>query len=130
VETFERRRRINKYRRHYALFPNYHIRTNTFLISRDYMLRLKAGDMHTKSEAERFESGKYGMTRQILAMNLKALVVGRDGQAYEKEHWFESRTFRSGDQSNLLVADNRTRQYEEADPVTRRFLSEIAWGRS
>jgi hypothetical protein len=47
---------------------------------------------------------------------------------FEKERWPESHTFRSGDQHNLLVGDNRTRDYQHADPAMRRALAAMAWG--
>jgi hypothetical protein len=55
-------------------------------------------------------------------------VVGRDGRAYARDEWRESGTFRVDDQSNLLVADNRTDQFASADPATRKRLEELAWG--
>ncbi|MGZ4351312.1 MAG: hypothetical protein ACXVRX_12420 [Solirubrobacteraceae bacterium] len=56
------------------------------------------------------------------------MVVGRDGRAYDRDRWRESRTFRAGEQDNLLVEDNRTRQYEEAQGRWRRKLARLAWG--
>lgn len=109
-------------------FPNQHVRTNAFVIAREVMLDLKVGAIRNKMDAAIFESGKAGLTRQLSAKGLRALVVGRDGVAYAGDEWRESYTFRSGEQRNLLVADNRTRQYEEADPPTRKFLEEFAWG--
>lgn len=117
------------YKKRFPPFPNYHIRSNAFIISRHLMLTLKPGTIKEKMDAHEFESGHESLTRQILAMNLEALVVGRDGRAYAKENWRESFTFRSGDQQNLLVADNQTRIYERADPETRRNLTEATWGR-
>jgi hypothetical protein len=116
-------------KRRFPPFPNSHIRSNAFFISRRLMLSLKVVAIKEKMDAYEFESGRESMTRQILAMNLAALVVGRDGRAYEKEKWYESATFRSGEQRNLLVADNQTRSYERADPATQRSLAEAAWGR-
>lgn len=108
-------------------FPNPHLRTNAFLISRELMLRLKVGRIRSKVEAIMFESGHGGLTRQLAAMSLRALVVGRDGRAYEEGCWRESRTYRSGEQENLLVSDNRTRDYEFADQQTRADLYEASW---
>ena len=56
------------------------------------------------------------------------MVVGRDGRSYERDRWRESATFRSGGQRNLLIADNRTAQYEQADPAFKRRLEQMAWG--
>lgn len=128
-EMFYKRLVVNtKYKMYFPPFPNYHIRTNAFMLPRSVMLRLKGAGARSKMDAYRFESGRRSMTRQVLSMNLETLVVGRDGRAYEKDRWSTSRTFRSDDQSNLLVADNRTRQYTTADPGFRRLLVEYAWG--
>jgi hypothetical protein len=114
--------------RQFEPFPNPHVRTNGFMIERTNMLNLRFDGERNKMDSLRFESGKSGMTRQLLARGLNALVVGRDGTSYEPECWSESRTFRSGNQENLLVADNRTDQYAQADDACRAFLRELAWG--
>jgi hypothetical protein len=67
------------------------------------------------------------MTARLLRSGLAVRVVGRDGACYPPEHWARSRTFRSSNQENLLIADNRTRQYAEADESTRRMLATRAW---
>jgi hypothetical protein len=123
-----KRRELAAAREMFDPFPNQHVRTNAFLIAREVMLDLKVGAIRNKMDAAAFESGKAGLTRQLSARGLRALVVGRDGVAYAGDEWRESHTFRSGEQRNLLVADNRTRQYAEADPPTKKFLEEFAWG--
>lgn len=115
-----------------ALFPswpNHHVRTNAFMMRREIFLKIRPRAPRGKMAAARFESGKHGLTRQILRMGLKTLVVGRNAVAYDKEHWFESNTFWQGRQENLLVADNQTRLYSEGSPEQRRFLSKQAWGK-
>lgn len=114
---------------HFDSFPNYHMRPNAFMILRETMLKLRYGGGRSKMNTLRFEAGRRGMTRQIFAMNQQALVVGRDGQAYEKERWYESRTFRSGEQRNLLIADNRTNEYLSFDDATKKSLIFATWGR-
>ena len=39
-----------------------------------------------------------------------------------------SATFRSGEQENLLIADNRTDDWRRAAPEERRALAARAWG--
>lgn len=112
----------------FAPFPNPHIRTTGFMLARDTMLKLKYRSLRTKKDCFKFESGREGMTNQIIRMELKPLVVGRNGQAYEKEEWFESGTFRSREQHNLLIADNHTRWYETADAHARRMSQRVSWG--
>ncbi|HYG11554.1 MAG TPA: hypothetical protein VD835_16525 [Pyrinomonadaceae bacterium] len=125
---FAWRRELKEAREHFDPFPNYHLRTNCFALARELMLKLVFRGEVVKMDSLKFESGKEGLTRQVAALNLPVLVVGRDGAAYGKERWRESRTFRSGGQSNLLVADNRTRQYAEADAQTKIYLEQCAWG--
>jgi hypothetical protein len=109
-------------------FPNPTIRTNGFFIRRRDFLRLDFGKIDDKWDAFEFESGRRGMTNQILRMGLKALVAGRDGKSYEIDEWSESQTFRSGDQSNLLIADNHTRDFDKFDSEGRQYLTLLAWG--
>lgn len=118
----------NRYRLYFPRFPNPHIRTNAFMLARDVMLKLKVGAIKSKMAAHRFESGSNSLTRQVLGMNLKALVVGRDGKAYEKDQWFESGALWVDHQDNLLVADNRTREYLQLDPYIQRIWTRTAWG--
>jgi hypothetical protein len=108
-------------------FPNPHVRTNAFMIRRDTMLALHPSVTRTKSQAYRFESGKDGMTRQILRMGKTACVVGRNGRAYEIAEWKDSETFWIAKQANLLISDNQTRRYDEADARGRRAYNWFAW---
>lgn len=112
----------------YPTFPNPHIRTNAFMVERGLMLDLRWPRVTTKRAAWELESGNDSITRQIEARGLSALVVGRDGRGYARDRWTDSRTFRSDQQQNLLIADNRTRQYAESDPSFRRKLARLAWG--
>jgi hypothetical protein len=109
-------------------FPNYHIRTNAFMISGELMKSLKCPPLKTKIDAYRFESGKRGFTMQIHKKGKRVFVVGKDGAGYEKEEWHKSITFWSLKQENLLVSDNQTRDYQDGTPERCRYLSSIAWG--
>lgn len=109
-------------------FPNYHLRTNAFIISGQVMSGLKFPSIQNKTDAYRFESGKSGLTKQILQQRKKVIVVGRDGHGYEMDAWNTSKTFRQSEQENLLVADNQTREYQEGSPEKRSYLSSITWG--
>jgi len=117
-------------KRQFPLFPNAHVRTNAFAMSREHMLALDWGRVTRKLDAWKLESGWRNITRQVWAKGLDALVVGRDGVAYERERYYESNTFRRGDQPNLLVSDNRTREFDAAPPERRRRLFELAWGKN
>jgi hypothetical protein len=109
-------------------FPNPHIRTNAFILSREVMRRIWPRLILFKRSAYLFENGRNCMTRRIEHLQLKALIVGKDGLGYEQNIWHKSRTFRQGTQENILVADNQTRLYDSVDPATRERLSKLAWG--
>jgi hypothetical protein len=123
-----RRLAVRRARRHFPPFPNPHVRSSAFMIERELLLGLGLERALDKDGALRLESGWHGITRQVQASGLQALVVGRDGRAYPPEDWPRSRTFRSGGQENLLIADNRTEEYRLASPQRRRELAELAWG--
>lgn len=112
----------------FTTFPNYHIRTNAFMVSSELMLALSGIDIKTKMDAHKFESGKHGLTMHVINRGKKVLVVGKDGKGYEKEEWCYSSTFWQSEQENLLVADNQTRDYENGSPERRCYLRTIAWG--
>ncbi len=120
--------KLRETRRRYPGFPNPHIRTTAFMLERALALELDLERPQDKTEAYVLESGREGITRRVWRRGLKAVVVGRDGRAYEPADWPQSATYRSGGQRNLLVADNRTREWEDASTGERRSLSRRAWG--
>jgi hypothetical protein len=92
------------------------------------LARVEPGRLRTKLDTWKAESGRRNFTRQVIGMGLEPVVAGRDGRAYDRRHFYESNTFRRGKQANLLVADNRTVEFDQAPPDRRRFLFELAWG--
>jgi len=109
-------------------FPNYHLRTNAFMIRRDLALAVRLDPVRKKLDAQLFESGRRGLTNQVIAFGKRAVVVGRDGRSYDMREWHSSNTFWRSDQENLLVADNQTRKYQVSPPESRLMYSMHAWG--
>jgi hypothetical protein len=107
--------------------PNPHLRTNGFVIrpSLFQTLSLKGPG---KDAALQFEGGYASMTRQLRRRGLVSVVVGADGRIFAENDWPESQTFRYLDQSNLLIHDNQTRRYQNANMVERDYLGKLAWG--
>jgi hypothetical protein len=120
---------LRKLRPGHEPFPNPHLRTNGFALSRQLLLELDWPTGVDKLGAVALEGGTRGLTRQVRERGLTPLVVGCDGVGYPPERWRQSATFRSGGQRNLLLADNRTRHYQGAGPLTRRGLAWLAWHR-
>jgi hypothetical protein len=115
-------------RRDYPRFPNPHVRTSAFMIKRDVSLEMGLERVHDKRSAYLLESGRMSITRQVQERGLRPVLVGRDGRIYDVDAWPASRTFRSGEQENLLIADNQTAAYAKSSARRRRRLSLDSWG--
>jgi hypothetical protein len=115
-------------RRDFPRFPNPHVRTSVFMVERALLLEMGLEQVRDKRSAYLLESGRTSITRRVQECGLRPVVVGRDGRVYEIEEWPASRTFRSGDQDNLLIADNRTEDYLAASPRLSRRLARDSWG--
>jgi hypothetical protein len=114
-------------RRDYPRFPNPHIRTSAFMLDRLALLNMGLERAADKRASYLLESGWQSITRRLQEQDLRAAVVGRDGKTYDVEEWPGSHTFRSGDQENLLVADNQTQSYQMASSRRRRRLARDSW---
>jgi glycosyltransferase involved in cell wall biosynthesis len=112
----------------FAPFPNPHIRSNGFMISRKRFLELRGVDIKTKFDANVFESGVDSMTNQIRRQGLKAVVVGRSGLGYDVADWARSGTFRLGDQENLILTDNQSRNFSSMTPGAKATYARMTWG--
>jgi len=119
--------RLSSFPFFFPTFPNYHLRTNAFMISSNILEKIILPTLNTKIDAYRFESGKNGLTRQVLGMGKQVLVVGKDGIGYDMASWNRSGTFWQSEQENLLVADNQTRDYRDGTMDARRYMSFNAW---
>jgi hypothetical protein len=122
-------RGIRTRRRDFPRFPNPHLRTTAFTIRRSLLLELGLERARDKYSAYLLESGRNSITRMVQDRGLSVVVVGRDGHLYDTPQWASSATFRAGGQANLLVADNRTRDWAQASPTARMRLSRDTWGR-
>ncbi len=120
-------RRRAHHRREWPAFPNPHIRTNGFLIPHEVFDRLRWPNVREKHDAYRLESGVSGLSAQVRRLGLDLALVGRDGRAFAPAEWPESGTFWSHAQRNLLLADNRTRDYDAAGVRERERLRRQAW---
>ncbi len=116
--------------RFFLKFPNYHIRTNGFMIERDIMLKIHRWAPLTKLQTFFLESGRYSFTKQIELMGLRSIVVGKNAKGYEKHEWDISNTFWRNAQENLLISDNQTRIYDRGSLEKKQKREFFAWGRN
>lgn len=108
-------------------FPNIGIRTTGFMIDRKMFISM-ADNITSRNEEIQFESGSDSLTKKIMKRGLKPIVVDKAGKTWQAEEWPRSKTFRSGFQEGLLVADNRTYDYDVSTSKRRKWLAEINWG--
>jgi len=121
---------LNEYNKDFPVFPNIHIRSNAFMVNRKWFCGITAGlVIADKIDAFYFESGPQSMTRQIIAMGREVLLVGRNGRGYSPKWWPMSNTFRQGTQSNLLVADNQSRNFMAMPWSEKQEFVLKTWGR-
>lgn len=114
--------------RQFKPFPNPHIRSGSFMLSHDVLEQLDWFPVRKKIDAWKLENGRHSLSAQAQDLGLRLIVAGRDGVGYDWRDWPESATFRSHEQQNLLVADNRTDTWFEADAKERSDLARLAWG--
>lgn len=123
------RRELARARERFEPFPSPHVRTNGFMVRRALFTGLHVAPVRDKQDALEFESGRASLTRQVEARGLDVLVVGRDGRGYAPPDWWHAGAYRSGDQYNLLISDNRTAEWAAMTPQQRARVSERTWGR-
>lgn len=113
-------------------FPNPHLRSNGFLISRKVFCNFieRRRIPRNKREAHILEHGKQGLGAYLRDKGLVQLVVGKDKSGYLEHEWDTSQTFRTPGQHNLLIRDNQTDFYERSSPETKRMLELEAWGKA
>jgi len=103
-------------------FPNPHVRSNGFFVERVFFVDYFLPPV-TKAECYEMEHGARGMSRIF-----DPLLVDRHGTVYSERDWTYSKTFRLDDQENLLLSDNHSRRYDQADEAERAQLRRLAWG--
>jgi hypothetical protein len=109
-------------------FPAAHVRTNGFIVEREMMRSLEQVPIGRKYDAFVVEGGLKSLTSQIEELGLRPLLVGANQRVYDVEEWPRSSVFWQRGQENLLLEDNQTRAYQDADLDLRTFFARLAWG--
>lgn len=117
--------------RHFRPFPNPHLRSTGMVVRSDLLADFArvSEPPQDKMDALKLESGHAGLSRFAEQRGARLVVAGADGNVFCQEEWPDSCTFRAGYQENLVISDNRTRDYAAAAPDIRSDLERRAWGR-
>ncbi|WP_440920397.1 hypothetical protein [Candidatus Pelagibacter sp.] len=115
---------------HVQLFPNPHIRTTAFFLDAKDFLSLKYNkEKFTKKiETNYFESGRNGISNQLIKRGFKLLIINSDNNKFNINDWKKSETYCLGNQSKLIFKDNRTEEYENADYFEKNKRIKFCWG--
>jgi hypothetical protein len=110
-------------------FPNPHIRTNVFMIERERLLAFNFGPIETKDHALAFESGRDSLTTRVINAGMKPLLVDSKGDTFPIPEWKNSKTFRLGDQQDLINTDNQSEAWMRLGRTERDTYTMMSWGR-
>jgi hypothetical protein len=114
-------------------FPNPSLRTSALMVPPQLLKSIyywpDVMSLSNKNQEFLFESGKYSLSIQALIAGYELLVVGADGKAYPMSEWRDSKTYRSFNQENLVIADHHTRCYEVASLTGKRTFEETVYGK-
>ncbi len=117
------------YSLHFQLFPNAHIRTNAFAIRQNDFLNLTFKPILKKYDAYRFESGRNGISQQLIKSGFIICIADKDGNTYMVDEWHKSKIYWQENQEQLIIADNQTQIYAEASQKDKQIYNRLAWGK-
>ena len=114
--------------RYFKLFPNPHIRSNCYMISAKDYINLDLNVCNYKVDTWKNESGRNGMTQQLLKKGYKIYVINKKGEKIKMHEWKKSETYAYKNQSQLIIEDKHTREYNKLDKRKKFFYSVNCWG--
>lgn len=109
-------------------FPNPHIRSNGFIIEREFLIKFFPTINPDKQSAYDFESGFSGLSKTVLSQELSLAIVNSHGQCFMQDEWANSKTFRLQNQDGLLIKDNQTNAFMLMEPRVRDIHIMMSWG--
>jgi hypothetical protein len=112
------------------LFPNPHIRTSNFLIkAKDFLgLKVDKNKFVKKIFTNYFESGRFGMSNQLLKKGFKLLIVNLENKKFNIHDWINSKTAFLKNQEKLVISDHRTREFDLLSEDKKKELINMNWG--
>jgi len=111
-------------------FPNPHIRTVGFLIKAKDLLSLKIdkNKFIKKIETNYFESGRKGLSNQLLKRGFNLILVNSDNKSFRIRDWGKSKTFYLDNQEKIIFNDNQTYTYFKASQKKKIKMNKSVWG--
>lgn len=120
-------RRAARFRWHFGAAPTPFVRANAYALTAATLQQIDWPLTRSKFETLVEEAGRRSLTVRVREAGLRCVVVDTDGGVLDIPDWPTSGTFWSDDQDKLLIADNRSDEYERASASERRALASINW---
>lgn len=113
-------------------FPNYHIRTCSFMMKRELFLEYASSVKFpvTKEDTYELEHGDNSITKFVLNKGYNAVVVNSNGEIFNPDEWVFSDTFRTTRTWKSMFSDKQSLFYYTVDDEYKEYLERAAWGRS
>lgn len=118
---------IVKYRIDFNLYPNFHIRTNAFMIETNLLKAYPNKTFKTKYNAHKFEHGKNSLTNFILNKGKLAYVVDKNMNLFDSSNINQSQNFWKGNQKDLIIDDKQTLIYQNSSQNNKIALENLIW---
>ena len=106
-------------------FPNYWIRSSTFLVNRKQYLDFYKKEKFCKTKFDAYVIEQH-LSKKFKNKGLGICVVGRDGNIYEKENFDKSGTWYS-EFKNYIITDKQIKIYENSDEKRKRLMENACW---
>jgi hypothetical protein len=115
---------------YFPIFPNPHIRSNSFMISGKDFLNV---ELNKKYKFKKFgtwinESGRKGMTNNLKKKGFNCYVINSDGKKFSENNWRLSETFCYKEQSKLLISDKFSRIFNKSGYIKKKIIEKNVWG--
>lgn len=114
------------------VFPNFHIRTCSFMIERKLFLEYASSVKFpvTKWDTYQLEHGEISVSNYVLKKGNKIVLVNSDGNVFEPEDWPLSDTYRTPYQKKILISDKQALKYPNLTDEQKRYTEMFVWAQT
>jgi len=114
---------------YFPIFPNPHVRTNSFLIKAKDLLKYPYKlNYKRKFDCWRFESGRHSLTNFFKKKRFNIIVVNSKSNIFNKNSWKYSDTYFYKEQKSIIIKDKHTDLFNNSNKRDKLKLEKMVWG--
>ena len=91
-------------------------------------LKIDKNKFIKKIETNYFESGRKGLSNQLLKRGFNLILVNSDNKSFRIRDWGKSKTFYLDNQEKIIFNDNQTYTYFKASQKKKIKMNKSVWG--